>query len=177
MRVGIISDTHGSLASWQRALEVWGEVDYIIHAGDINYQGPKNPLPEGYDPMGLAQAINASPAPVLIARGNCDSDVEELVLEVPMANPYLFCQLGEWRILAHHGHIYPPDRLRELGERFQAHMVITGHTHKPFLEAEGGRLFINPGSAAYSGTIALLDEKKASLIDMSTGRILKTVSL
>jgi len=173
MRVGIISDTHGSLTAWQKALETWGEVDYIIHAGDINYQGPN----EGYDPMGLAQAINTSPAPVLIARGNCDSDVEELVLEVPMANPYLFCQLGEWRILAHHGHIYPPDCLRELGERFQAHMVITGHTHKPSLEAGGGRLFINPGSAAYSGTIALLDEKKASLIDMSTGRILKTVSL
>lgn len=177
MRVGIISDTHGSLTAWQKALEGWGEVDYILHIGDINYQGPKNPLPEGYDPMGLAQAINASPAPVLIARGNCDSDVEELVLEVPMANPYLFCQLGEWRIFAHHGHIYPANRLRELGERFQADIIITGHTHKPSIEVEGDRLFINPGSAAYSDTTVIFDEKKASLIEMSTGKILKTVSL
>ncbi len=73
-RLGIISDTHGNLRAWQAALAVWGEVDMILHAGDVLYHGPKNPLPEGYGPRELSEAMNASPVPLLFAQGNCDAE-------------------------------------------------------------------------------------------------------
>jgi len=82
MRIGFISDTHGGLAGWQEAMAgPFAEADLIIHCGDLLYHGPRNPMPKGYDPAALAQAMNASPAPLLIARGNCDSDVDQLANE------------------------------------------------------------------------------------------------
>jgi len=59
MKIGVISDTHGSLTAWQQVLSgPFQDVDLILHAGDVLYHGPRNPLPEGYQPGQLAEAIN-----------------------------------------------------------------------------------------------------------------------
>jgi predicted phosphodiesterase len=76
MKLGIISDTHGSLGAWDKSLRVLGDVDLLFHAGDVLYHGPRNPLPYGYDTLGLAKAISQYPGRIVIARGNCDADID-----------------------------------------------------------------------------------------------------
>ena len=79
MKIGLISDTHGNVAGWDRAVEVALEgSDLIVHCGDVLYHGPKFAPAEAYDPMTLASRINDSHVAVLIARGNGDSDVDRL---------------------------------------------------------------------------------------------------
>ncbi|MCL5257015.1 MAG: phosphodiesterase [Chloroflexi bacterium] len=158
MRLGIISDTHGDVMAWRRALEVWGQVDFIIHCGDVNYHGPKFAVYPGYDPMALSRGINEAPAPVLIAKGNGDSEVDELVLDVPLADPYLFCQLDWLRLLAHHGHRFGVSELAAMALKFGCQLAITGHTHRAKVEETEGVLIVNPGSAAYGDrTVGLVE--------------------
>jgi putative phosphoesterase len=145
----VISDTHGSLAAWQKAMAgPLKDVDLIIHAGDVLYHGPRNPFPGRYGPADLAEAINNSPIPILIARGNCDSEVDQVVLTPPLQSPYLFVQEGGLRILATHGHNTPLDEQVILAQYYKAQIVISGHTHIPHLERRDDILLLNPGSLA-----------------------------
>ena len=88
MKIAIISDTHGSITAFNRAMEVAGPCDFIVHAGDILYHGPRNPLPEGYKPQELANAINALDVPFVAAAGNCDAPIDQALLSVPIQAPY-----------------------------------------------------------------------------------------
>ena len=77
MKIGIISDTHGHEDAWQKAFDKhFKDADLILHAGDVLYHGPRNPMKADYNPAGLAEKINHSPIPVVIARGNCDASVD-----------------------------------------------------------------------------------------------------
>jgi uncharacterized protein len=156
MRLGIISDTHGDVVAWRQAVRQWGKVDFVIHAGDVNYHGPKFAVYSDYDPKALSEEINGYPAPVLIARGNGDAEVDELVLDVPLANPYLFCQLEGLRILVHHGHRISGGEAVELAKKFGCRLIITGHTHRSRIEEIDGLLVLNPGSAAYGDKTAAI---------------------
>lgn len=163
MKIGVISDTHGDAAGWRRVQEeVFPGVDLVIHCGDVLYHGPRNPLVEGYDPAGLAGLINSCPAPVLLARGNCDAEVDQLLIDYPIQSPYAFLQAGLFRIMAHHGHDLSREEMISLGRRYRADLLISGHTHVPVLEDGGGLVLLNPGSPSLpkggSGpTAALLD--------------------
>ncbi|MGD9496166.1 MAG: phosphodiesterase [Armatimonadota bacterium] len=149
MRIGIIADTHGNLVGWQRAVELFGAVDLIVHCGDVLYHGPKFDPVEGYAPRELAAAINAMPVPVLIARGNGDSDVDQLVLEVPLHSPYLFAQVEGLRLLAGHGHIQPPEELAALARKWGVHLLLTGHSHVPSFSHQEALIHVNPGTVTY----------------------------
>lgn len=177
MRLGLISDTHGSMAGWKKAEEIFKGVDYILHAGDILYHGPKNPLPEEYDPGALSQAMNELERPLLVARGNCDSLVDEMVLSVPILSPYLFCVLEGYRIMIHHGHSLEEGEILRIMETYQLHIFLTGHTHIPSLQRAGPGLLVNPGSPAlgkHQGlmTIGLVEEKGVKIIDLHAGDVL-----
>ena len=88
MKIGIISDTHGHEGAWTRACEkFFTGADLILHAGDVAYHGPRNPMKADYNPMGLIERINASEIPVVIAKGNCDSDVDASCLTLPFCPP------------------------------------------------------------------------------------------
>ncbi|MEW6104118.1 MAG: phosphodiesterase [bacterium] len=139
MKIGVISDTHGNLYSWNKAYEGFLDCDVIIHCGDILAPGPKNPIPDGYNPPLLADKINALSVPFLIAKGNCDSDVDSILLNPPIL-PFVFLQDGKKRIIASHGHL-PIDP-----SQFKADIFITGHTHIPSLEEKGEIIYLNPGS-------------------------------
>ncbi len=149
MKIGIIADTHGNLAGWQRAVEWFGDVDLIVHCGDVLYHGPKFEPVEGYAPRDLAAAINAMPVPVLIARGNGDSDVDQLVLEVPLQSPCVFAQVEGLRILAGHGHIQTSEELVALARKWDIHLLLTGHSHVPSVSHHGGVVHVNPGTVTY----------------------------
>lgn len=190
MRIGIMSDTHGGLKAWQEVMGgVFSEVDFVLHSGDIFYHGVKNPLPEGYDTVGLAQAIAALTTPLLFCRGNCDSEVDQLVLDVPLQAPYILCQFDALRILMHHGHLWADEEVQRLSSRWKATVAVSGHTHVPRLEREGKVVFVNPGSPALPKgegipTVACIDlpaggngETVISLFDTRTQRVLKSLSI
>ncbi|MEA3400314.1 MAG: phosphodiesterase [Armatimonadota bacterium] len=181
MRIGIIADTHGNLDGWQRARELLGEVELIVHCGDVLYHGPKFEPVEGYGPMALAEAINDSHVPVLIARGNGDSDVDQLVLEVPLQSPYLFAQMEGLRILAAHGHITPPEELVGLARGWGIGLLLTGHVHVPVLARHGELVHVNPGTVTYPlaedealarRTCALWEDGIVTHYDLASGEVM-----
>jgi len=146
-KIGVISDTHGSVLAWQRALEnCLRGADLILHAGDLLYHGPRNPMPEGYDPAALAQALNESPAPLVVVRGNCDSDVDQLALDWPIQAPYALVQHEGLRIMVNHGEEITPEAAGQLVERYRLNVFVSGHTHHPVAQPSGGGVLLNPGS-------------------------------
>jgi uncharacterized protein len=190
MRIGVMSDTHGGLKAWQEVMAgVFSEADLILHSGDIFYHGVKNPLPEGYDTVGLAHAIAALTTPLLICKGNCDSEVDQLVVDVPLQAPYVLCQFDELRILMHHGHILGDEEVLRLTSRWGGAVCVSGHTHIPRLDQQGKVVFLNPGSPALPKgegipTVARIDittpdkgETVISLFDSRTQRVLKSLTM
>ncbi len=184
MRIGIISDTHGSLTAWERAITaVFRSVDLIVHAGDVLYHGPRNPLPEGYAPRELAAVINKAPLPVVIARGNCDAEVDQVLVSWPLLSPYAFLQIKDLRILVHHGHGLEHTEMQAQAQRYQVQLFIHGHTHIPLLEEKNGVIFLNPGSPSLPKgegrrpTVALLEDNRVSLIDLDSGNSIKSLAL
>lgn len=187
MKIGVISDTHGDLPGWQQAqAKVFAGTELIIHAGDLLYHGPKNPIPAGYDPAKLAEAINQSPAPVVIARGNCDSEVDQLVIRHPIQAPYALVILPNRRIMAQHGHLLSAQQMAALAYDYKLDLLITGHTHVPKVERVGECVFLNPGSPSISKfekkeepvpTVALIEDDVARVIDLRTGKAVMDIPL
>ncbi|MGD8238712.1 MAG: phosphodiesterase [Armatimonadota bacterium] len=148
-KIGVISDTHGDLAGWRRCMDtIFRDAELIIHAGDVLYHGPKNPIVQGYGPPELAEAINAAPVPVVVARGNCDSPVDQLVIETPIQAPYAFVQLDNVRLLAHHGDGVSDEEKARWADSWHLDVFITGHTHIRELTRQGDTVLLNPGSPA-----------------------------
>lgn len=179
MKIGFISDTHGSLSAWHLAYAHLAKVDWIVHCGDVLYHGPRNPLPEGYDPQGLAAKLNALSIPMTIVRGNCDADVDQMLLEYPLESPYVHMNTPEVAIFAHHGHGGPfPERYIS---RYR--LVVSGHTHLPGIRHEGATVFLNPGSPSLPKndptvpTVAVLDGRQLSVLDIRTGRVLQSSAI
>lgn len=182
MTIGLISDTHGNVWGWERAWElVLRDADVILHCGDLLYHGPKFKPAEAYDPKLLAERINAAPQPVLIARGNGDSEVDQLVIDAPIQSPYLFAQIEGTRILATHGHILTPEQLDPLCRKWGVHFLLTGHTHVPAVTAQEGYVHINPGTTTYPlspeeskrrPTCGVIRDGRVTLVDLGTGEAL-----
>jgi putative phosphoesterase len=179
--IGFISDTHGGLAGWQEAMAgPFAEADLIVHTGDILYHGPRNPMPKAYNPAALAEAMNASPAPLLIARGNCDSDVDQLVLDYPIQAPYVFAQIEDLRIMAGHGGDPDLDRMAGLAARYKVDIFAFGHIHTPVLERRGEVTLLNPGSPALpkgEPTVAVLDGRVLRILRLPDCEVLHEVMI
>lgn len=176
MKIGVISDTHGSATAFALACKnLFTGVDLILHAGDLLYHGPRNPQPAGYDPAALAQLINQAPAPVVICQGNCDSEVDTLVIDTPIQAPYAYVMQDGSRIVMVHGqHLLTPAEKLALAKRFQADIFITGHTHETVLEKHANIILLNPGSPALSKrpdqkmTAALIYDDHIAIKDIHT---------
>ena len=175
MKIGVISDTHGSLGAWEKAYARYlSRTDLIIHCGDILYHGPRNPLPAGYNPGALLEKINALEKPVLLVRGNCDAEVDQMVLDYPLEAPYARLFTGAYRILIHHGH-------RELPAKTQKgyDLIISGHTHCAGIKKENGVIYLNPGSPALpkdegeTPTLAMIDGREIVLLNLETGEVVQ----
>mgnify|MGYP000967301163 CR=1 FL=1 len=145
MKIGIISDTHGHEMAWQTAFEKhFHDADLILHAGDV-----RNPMKSDYNPAGLVARINASPVPVIIARGNCDSSVDASCLELPVQAPYAYVVWEGKRIIITHGDAVMTDAEKDaMAKHLKADLFISGHIHVTVLERRGDTVFLNPGSAA-----------------------------
>lgn len=171
MRIGVISDTHGSVSAWRKAYDQFlHQTDLIIHCGDLLYHGPRNPLPDEYKPNELCTLFNTLEKPIVFVRGNCDAEVDQMILDHPIEAPYAHLITPRWRILVHHGHC---DRLPAKTKNFY-NLIISGHTHLPSVKQENGVVYLNPGSPALpknepqAPTIAVVDEEAIVIWNIDT---------
>lgn len=147
MKTLIASDIHGSLPATRKIMERLGAMrpGQVLLLGDILYHGPRNALPVGYSPMEVAAALGAIDVPLMAVRGNCDAEIDELVLPFPLAECAWVLDCPH-RLLALHGHKLPGG---EGGLKAPAGTaILSGHTHLPVAEAQGPLHRWNPGSAA-----------------------------
>lgn len=145
MKYMIASDLHGSAQCCRRLLEALQreDADRLILLGDLLYHGPRNDFPEEYDTRAVTALLNSVKHRLLCVRGNCDSEVDQMVLEFPMLAEYAFLSVDGRSIFATHGHNYGPDNPPPLRE---GDFLLCGHTHLPVCRNCGGYAYLNPGS-------------------------------
>lgn len=147
MKYMFASDIHGSAYYCRKILEVYTKsgADRLILLGDLLYHGPRNELPRDYDPKQVFAMLNGYKDEIYAVRGNCDSEVDQMVLEFPMMADYGLLALNGKTIYATHGHIYNEEILPPMKP---GDALIHGHTHLPVAKAMGDGFLLNPGSAS-----------------------------
>lgn len=147
MKWMIASDIHGSAYWCRRLLEAFERerADRLVLLGDLLYHGPRNELPRDYAPKEVASMLNAYKDKILAVRGNCDAEVDALLLDFPITADCAIIDIGERLIFATHGHIYNSDTLPPLA---RGGILLHGHTHIPGCEMRGDHLYLNPGSVS-----------------------------
>lgn len=153
MKWFVASDIHGSEYYCREMLRAFEEekADRMLLLGDILYHGPRNDLPKEYNPKNVIQLLNARKDVIYCVRGNCDAEVEEMVLEFPVRAEYCILESGKKMIYATHGHIYSEKNLPLLHD---GDILLHGHTHIPVcLEHEkstthNNYVYMNPGSVS-----------------------------
>lgn len=148
MKWMIASDLHGSALYGKAILDAFDRegADRLLLLGDILNHGPRNGLSEGYDPMALAAMLNDRSADILCVRGNCDSEVDQMILHFPMMADYALLPVGKRLIFATHGHIYNTQNLPPL---HKGDILLHGHTHLMKCEPCGDVTYCNPGSPTF----------------------------
>ncbi len=149
MKLFIISDIHGSALAFNKAVEAFyrEQASLMVICGDYLNHGPRNPLPEGHNTKALAAALNSMKAKICGVRGNCDSEVDQMMLDFPVTEASCrIMLLGSpcRTVFVHHGHLYTPEKAAEITE--PGTIIVSGHTHVPVLEHRHERYFVNPGS-------------------------------
>lgn len=147
MRFFVASDIHGSAFFCEQMLAAFERecADKLLLLGDILYHGPRNDLPEGYEPKKVIEMLNGYKDKILCVRGNCDAEVDQMVLNFPIMADYSMLQSGERIIYATHGHIYNEEKLPPLGE---GDILLHGHTHVPVWVVHERYEYMNPGSVS-----------------------------
>lgn len=157
MKLMIASDIHGSAVYCRQMLDAYKkeEAERLLLLGDILYHGPRNDLPEGYAPKEVIAMLNDAKDNLLCVRGNCDTEVDQMVLDFPILADYCFLELpdgegGTISVLATHGHVFYPGHLPPLRN---GDILLNGHTHIPacdeILDMDGNNYrYLNPGSVS-----------------------------
>ena len=147
MKILIASDIHGSAYYCRKLLEAWDREnpDKTVLLGDLLYHGPRNELPKEYDPKQVIPLLNDRRDSLLCVRGNCDTEVDQMVLQFPILADYAWIAADGYTLFATHGHVYSPDRLPPIQKK---DILLYGHTHVPAWENRGGILCFNPGSVS-----------------------------
>ena len=145
MKCMIISDIHGSYDDLRKVMDIYEEekFDKLIILGDILYHGPRNPLPEGYEPKSVIRLLNEYKDKIIAVRGNCDAEVDQMVLEFPMRGDYHELYLDGHRFFLTHGHLYDEEHLPFISK---GDVFMHGHFHKPVLKEKDGVIIYNPSS-------------------------------
>ena len=148
MKWMIASDLHGSAYYCRKMLEAFERegADRLFLLGDLLYHGPRNDLPREYAPKAVIPLLNGKKEKLLCVRGNCDAEVDQMVLEFPVLADYAVLPVGQRLIYATHGHIYHVKNLPPLAP---GDVLLHGHTHVPAWTGFGqGNLYLNPGSVS-----------------------------
>ncbi len=145
MKWMIASDLHGSALTCRALFDAFEKegAQRLLFLGDLLYHGPRNDLPEEYAPKEVISLLNAKKESILCVRGNCDTEVDQMVLEFPILADYALIPVGDKTIFATHGHKFNAEKLPPLKV---GDVVLHGHTHIPIWEEHGGIYVLNPGS-------------------------------
>ena len=170
----IASDIHGS-AYWcgelLSAMQNEG-ADQLLLLGDILYHGPRNDFPADYSPKKVFAMLNAIKDKILCVRGNCDSEVDQMVLEFPIMADYAILEAKGKTLFATHGHLYNEENPPLLKE---GDILFNGHFHNPRWEKKAnGYIYANCGSVAlpkdgYPHTYLIVDGNALTWVDLASG--------
>lgn len=147
MKLFIASDIHGSAYYCRAMLEAFHreKADRILLLGDILYHGPRNDLPEEYSPKSVIAMLNPLKDKIFCVRGNCDTEVDQMVLDFPVLADYAVIAIDSRVIYAAHGHVYNEDKLPPL---CAGDILLNGHTHVPVCRVHENYIYMNPGSVS-----------------------------
>jgi len=149
MKLMIASDIHGSAYYCKQMLQRFKEeeADKLILLGDILYHGPRNDLPKEYEPKKVITMLNDIKDDLLCVRGNCDTEVDQMVLDFPILADYSILYVANRMIYLTHGHNYNKNSLPPIKK---GDVLLHGHTHIPVCEEVGttGIIYMNPGSTS-----------------------------
>lgn len=180
MKIFFISDIHGSLFYLKKALNRFNEegASYIVMLGDALYHGPRNPLPEEYKPQEVANLLNEYKNKIIAVRGNCDSEVDQMLIEYPMMADYSIILYKNKRIFLTHGHIYNESKLPNLSAN---DILVHGHTHLPVAKKHNEIYILNPGSISLPkennpNSYAILQDDLFQIKDLE-GTVIKEIVL
>jgi len=147
MKIMIASDIHGSAFWCHKLLQAWKSegAAKLLLLGDILYHGPRNDLPDAYSPKEVLAMLNPLRDDLLCVRGNCDTEVDQMVLDFPILADYAILYAGTRTIYATHGHAYNPDNPPPLS---RGSILLNGHTHVPACTEMDRIIYMNPGSVS-----------------------------
>ena len=170
MRILFLSDIHGSLPALDAALDYFDAHHYelLVLLGDLLNYGPRNGVPQGLDAPGIAALLNRHAGHTIAVRGNCDSEVDQMLLRFPIMADYALIADGTRRIFLTHGHVFNEEQMPALEG---IDYFFYGHTHLPHIvpAADGRPLICNTGSPTFpkggnEPTVALYEDGKVSLL-------------
>ena len=148
MKLLIASDLHGDSQCTKKLIDEFYRLnaDKLLLLGDILYHGPRNDLPEGYAPKDVIALLNPMKNSIISVRGNCDTEVDQMVLDFPILADYSYICIDNAQIFVTHGHNFNMDTLKNLSK---GTVLLHGHTHIPAAIKFGEEnVYINPGSVS-----------------------------
>ena len=147
MKLMIASDIHGSAFYCKQLIEAYKQEqpDKLLLLGDLLYHGPRNDLPKDYAPKQVIEMLNAISDQLICVRGNCEAEVDQMVLNFPVLSESCILYIDGQTIYATHGHINSPANPPKL---HKGDILLTGHTHIPAWEEYDNFLYLNPGSVS-----------------------------
>ena len=148
MKWMIASDLHGSYYYAQQLQQAFEreQADRLLFLGDLLYHGPRNDLPREYAPKEGIPLLNSLAPKLLCVRGNCDAEVDQMVLNFPVLADYAVLPVGQRLVYVTHGHVFNLNHLPPLAP---GDILLHGHTHVPAWTDFGqGSLYLNPGSVS-----------------------------
>ncbi|MGF1908012.1 phosphodiesterase [Vibrio kasasachensis] len=178
MKLFFASDLHGSLPATQRVLAEFDRsgIETLVLLGDVLNHGPRNPIPEGYNPPAVAELLNQYADRIMAVRGNCDSEVDQMLLAFPMMSDYAWIMLPSGqRLFVTHGHLHNSEKRPALRE---SDVIVHGHTHIPLAERNGAQFIFNPGSvtfprSGYDASYGLLEDSVIKVVTFEGQTILE----
>lgn len=181
MKLMFASDIHGSFSSCSRMLKAFDmeKAEKLFLLGDILYHGPRNDLPAGYAPKEVARLLNERRSVLFCVGGNCDSEVDQTMLDFPISAEYALLFLNERTVFITHGHKYnnetPP--LLQKGD-----ILLHGHTHIQTIETNLDYVYINPGSVSIPKennpkSYMIFDDGKFSIKSLDDNSVLNEYSI
>ena len=153
MKYMFASDVHGSAFYCRKMLEAYREegAERLVLLGDLLYHGPRNDLPKEYAPKEVIAMLNEMKNEIYAVRGNCEAEVDQMVLEFPIMADYAMITEGDLNIFVTHGHHFneknlPPMFDDDTGE--SGNILLHGHTHIPVCRVHESYTYMNPGSVS-----------------------------
>ncbi|MBJ9292947.1 phosphodiesterase [Citrobacter werkmanii] len=181
MKLMFASDIHGSLPATERVLELFSAsgAQWLVILGDVLNHGPRNALPEGYAPAQVAERLNELAARIIAVRGNCDSEVDQMLLHFPITAAWQQILTENQRLFLTHGHLFGPQNMPALSA---GDVLVYGHTHLPVAELQGDVYHFNPGSVSipkggFAASYGILDDNVLSVMALNDQSVIAQIEI